>query len=651
MRRLATLATASALGAALLTFLPASATAAGDDPVIDQAGDTITYSDPALDGERTARVEGTLRIVSVDRIDGGEYLYAIEQANGESVAVELAEDLPLEAANGAIEAQVTDQASDSPQLATATVEAPQADPQAGLAPRSDADHRVYLVRVTGMGGTLPSTSQAVSRLQSSVLDEWVDESDGAIDSFTVDAADARDLTRSATGQSLALLCSMDGYEQLWTKAASLYPSSVVFDSSADPASSPNHLVVLISGCSTTTSPLGVGTVGGSISSGGAATLLWEDRYIDGTAVHELGHNFSLGHANLKPCATCAEKAYHDLFSVMGFGIANNQPQALDTLFRERLGLTVDGEVDRLALPQDRGEVTSVVTLAERGAASGMRAARLEDPSSGDVYWVEYRGGSGRDAGARYASGFTMSGSPSYDFDPGVTITQDSHNSQFAEAIELVPDGSAGSFATGRTFTSTSGRTTVEVLSAGSGVAQVAVTMRRDTPRILTSGLGARSAVERQAFTRLGTWPSGTQHSYEWTVDGVPVSTDPTYTPSAADLRKELGLEVVSRPSGGEPFIRASEPVTIERGLWSWTPAATISGTVARGRTVTANKQVWTPTPTYYVTTWYVGGKAFTSKEALKLSTAWKGRALTLKTVGRRDGFPTKIYWTRAGQIS
>ena len=79
-------------------------------------------------------------------------------------------------------------------------------------------------------------------------------------------------------------------------------------------------------------------------------------------VHELGHNFSLGHANALTCAnSCATNTYWGLYSIMGLAVTGGTwtPPALDTAYRLRLGLDTASSVPTVT-------ASTTMTLAGRG---------------------------------------------------------------------------------------------------------------------------------------------------------------------------------------------------------------------------------------------------------------------------------------------
>lgn len=653
LTRIAATGTALLMGVALLTAAPSTATAVAD-PVVEESGDTVTYTDPDLAREKTTTVEGTLRIAYVDRVDragrpSSELEYSVETEDGESVPVDLAEELPTSAANGAIEAEVVDAGSEDAQLSEATVETAPAT----AAPAVGSPHRAYVALVSKTGA-MPSEATIASRLEDTVLAEWVDESDGAIPAFTVEETATLPANAPAS-QNQATLCSMFLPYGLWDEGAAAFPG-VDFDTPG----TPNHLIMITSGsgCSSiSTTGLGIGTLGQGINDGGYSTVLWDERYLEATAVHELGHNFSLGHANAKPCSTCSVDPYYDIFSVMGFGTENNQPPALDSGYRDLLGITQPGEVDTVE-KDSSAQSTVAKTLQPRGATTGLRSLRVVDPVGGQEYWVENRAGgdADRDAGATYVNRVltvkksvngALVDTNAYRFRTGVTVTQMGEEN----ALELLPVESGftdeGAVQEGQTWISPSGGVQIVVDSAPAGApAEVTVTTRTEPPNILTSGYGHLAMVGRAAFNRPSGWPANTTFSHVWKANGQTVSRAATYTPHPSRRGHTLQLELTGTPPGGSPTTSTSLPTTINYGRFS-APRPRVSGTLKVGRTLKASRGTWKPSATKYYYRWYRSTKVISgaTKSSYKLTKADKGHRIRVRVVGRRDGYAQLITYS------
>jgi hypothetical protein len=378
----------------LALALPATAGAA--PPGSRSAGvDRVDAAAPALRAPGTAvRADGrTLRFVDrrvarATRRLTGELLrtserghpYLVQLASGRQVPVRFrGRDLP----DRVIGARVALRASVSGAVRAATI----TTPLRKAATATPTAHRAYvaLVRNKGSFGSSDATIQATI---DAALERWREESNGAITTFT----------RARTA-SLDTATDCQSGSAMWNEAA-----STLFPGVSTSSTSGNHVIVISpSGCAG-----GVGTVQAGIASGGRLNAGWNPRSTLHTLMHELGHNFSLSHANacyapLGP--DCVVQEYANTYAIMGFTLSNDPaytPAALDSFERTRLGITDPGEVAPVALATGQRTTTAVYDLRARGTASGLRGLRITDPTTGTVYSVDWRSGGGRDALSGYA---------------------------------------------------------------------------------------------------------------------------------------------------------------------------------------------------------------------------------------------------------
>lgn len=178
---------------------------------------------------------------------------------------------------------------------------------------------------------------------------------------------------------------------LWDQAMSV--------SGFDGSLARHHLVVVGPECSGET--LGVGTIGAGLSTGGLLAIYGPSSE---TLIHEMGHNFSLGHSNLAGEHSTSSGStrfpsyeYLGFYSPMAGGVGDvYATPALDTAYQHLLKVAPAGRLTTVP------SVGKTVTLTAVGSASGVQGATFVDPHSGYRAYVEYRSGLGVDRQAFYA---------------------------------------------------------------------------------------------------------------------------------------------------------------------------------------------------------------------------------------------------------
>lgn len=556
-----------------------------------QASDS---SDPT-----TLAVEGTVRAVVVDRFGdeaSSDHLFTVETDEGAEIPValpaktrsgvrfegELVVDGAVESAlrrRGLLPRTGSMIAKDTRAGRAAVAEASVADepltverstiaaaPAASVTP---AAHRAYVVRVVNRGTVEESPAQ-VATLVSGITSYWMAESGGAISSFDIQGG-VVDLTSSAAGTP-ALSCGMNTPDAVWNEAKTKFPG-VSFATS-----SRNHLIVAMADECGDAGTAGVAQVGVDLSSGGPMTFSMGS-IASQVGIHELGHTFGLGHANLDVCpdvTRCALGEYFDLFSPMALavsGAAFTAP-ALDSAFRSRLGVANSGELPTMT-------TSGTVTLRPRSDASGVRGVQVVDPLTSERYVVELRSGTGRDAGSFYASPSWLDVPVTYD--PGVTITTISSGGALSLITRKVSPPYQGSFAAGTTYSSLAGTTQIAVGPVSAAGTTVTVTLGGQAP------------------------------------PPPPPSASPT-SPS---------------PTAAPPVPPAPAPV-----LAAATPR--ISGTAKVGRTLKVAVGSWSPRPTFRYQ-WFANGRKISSrstKASFRLTSRQKGKRITVRVTGTRTGYAT-----------
>gem|GEM_PF-2160354 len=175
---------------------------------------------------------------------------------------------------------------------------------------------------------------------------------------------------------------------------------------------------------------GVGSVGEGIYDGGVVIVFTGADKVD-IVTHELGHNMSLQHASVLSCpgrspnervnqpipSHCQVHEYWDHLDVMGFAGVGG-PGWLSAPAAARLGFYRETAAVSPAS-------SSTHNLNAVGTNSGLRALRITDPASGEVYWIELRLPIGRDANLETRAQATGNHRASIDF--GVRVLKEISN--------------------------------------------------------------------------------------------------------------------------------------------------------------------------------------------------------------------------------
>ena len=131
--------------------------------------------------------------------------------------------------------------------------------------------------------------------------------------------------------------------------------------------------------------------------------------------HEFGHNLGFGHADVTMCtngfvdgaistftyasSVCPTEEYGDVLDIMGFTVDSSTPH-LSAIEKIQFGY-FEGSYLNVA-----GTVPSTTMVSSMSSATGVRALRIADPISGQIYVVEYRTADGLDANSPDFSGQT-----------------------------------------------------------------------------------------------------------------------------------------------------------------------------------------------------------------------------------------------------
>ncbi|GAB2471855.1 hypothetical protein [Jatrophihabitans fulvus] len=653
----------SAVSAAAQVPGPPAATDPGAPADGAPAADPIGYRDPTAAGRAAVDVTGTLIPIESDA-PGGGHQYLLDPGNGRVVPVslDLADDLDRPAdfvgrvALGATAARragldsgervaersaegrtALEAASGAP--APLAVQSATITPQATTAANAvtpDA-HHLYVALVANRG-TFDSTATVQGQVDA-IRAYWQRESDGAITTFDQPEPTVR--YASSVAGTLDQGCGMRTASALWDEAADHFPG-VRFGSDG------NHLMVLVSDDCSSHYGAGLGTIGSSIASGGRSIVMLGSGAVQ-IGVHELGHNFSLMHANAQICASsCSTSGYWGLYSIMGLAVTGGRwtPPALDTAYRLALGLDSPQSVPTLTS-------SSVVTLSGRGTGSGKRGAVVVDPDSGARYVIDYRSGTGRDATAFYAPGRDLG---EFAYGPGVVVERLENDGSTTLLSRAVDGRNVTSFGAGRSISAGSIAISVGSVST-SGGARVTVTLPGSTPpsdpgsepRALSAfsasapSIRGRAARVGEVLTvATGRWvPAPTRVAVQWLADGRPVA---GATSSRLRLTTALrGQRISVRVTGSRPGYTSATRTSgstsrVASGRFS-AHRPTVVGTAAVGRTLVVRTHGWNPSPRLWVR-WYVAGRpiAGATGRSLRVTPALRGKRVTVRVAATRPGY-------------
>lgn len=376
------------------------------------------------------------------------------------------------------------------------------------APQTQAPHEQAQATVGGPSSHTTDVAVIVPQGEAS----W-SFSDNAVDSLIAGMATYWNAQTNGAVASIRRNSSVQRYtsaypcgdpKNAWLEAAALFGHSLSYYL----ATTSHHLVVL---APSTCAAVGLGSLGTGFddavgtANGGIIWAALNGRNNLDIVTHEFGHNLGLQHSHSHYCPSdtttegvwdpisvtfsdgCVDKEYGDSYDVMGAAIsaysggaliANASPTSLNVTQKQRLVPLDPGEEQVI----DAVSTSTTASLASTGASAGLRDLKVTDPVSGEIYYVDYRGGGGADAGSLYESHLLKNGySDQSGADVGVrvlTVRKDGSSS-----VLLTPDpGSANNrkqyLAAGQSLTTRSGGVTVTVLGVSSGLATVSVSTRK-----------------------------------------------------------------------------------------------------------------------------------------------------------------------------
>ncbi|NQX12011.1 S-layer homology domain-containing protein [Microbacteriaceae bacterium VKM Ac-2855] len=407
------------------------------------------------------------------------------------------------------------------------------------------------VAVVAPNGSVPNfyTDAQVASLSSALGSYWVGQTYGEIASIPLQAT--RQYTSAFGG------CDTDA---LWNEALSSFGFEGDWQS-ADYNGA--HVVVLTpdSDCGF----IGVGSIG-TPGSGGVIQSVVNIGLDKTTVAHEFGHNLGLGHSNTTYCSdpafvdsdsSCYYEEYHDYYDVMAGGLCTgsrcwDELGALNVIGRARLGVS---QIDSLEIDPAEPSRSWTATIAAASASGGRQGLEVVDPITGGYYYVEYRSGTGIDAGGFYASG------ESDYFRPGVRVASyqerdsDGYFVDFSNQASIIQDDTDPSFRpyamrVTDTFSTQSAGLSIAVNSTSGTEATVTVTERRSAqlvPKARSAAITGATAIGSTLSIVNDNWnvPS-VNRSYEWLRNGSPIgATGAQYVTVAADEGTAITAQVTA----------------------------------------------------------------------------------------------------------
>ncbi len=451
-------------------------------------------------------------------------------------------------------------------VVSATLSPPEPAPQA----KAGVTHRWYAAAPNNFGAQGMTDTALLDQLDA-VAGYWTSQANGAIAGITTPTA----ITRyAASATTTGGGCGLTG-SSFWAvvqEAAAKFPTAN-FDGT-------DQLLVLMPTTCSTGGTTGRGTVGGlSFGNGGYSISVTNAQYFEPTVAHELGHNYGYGHARLGPCTPCASE-YGDYYSVMGAAIVGYlPPTALSTPYRVMQGVTDAGEIETLT----GSDVTTTLTrtLQPRSASSGLRGLAIPDAATGRTFYVDYRSGTGTDAGSYYAAN-----GPTGTYRRGVVVEEVDQ----ANGTALLPDAGRNALVAGDSRTLPGGHVALSVTAIGGGTATVEVTIdglpAYPTPGTVT--LSRTPVVGVPVSAVLAGWspaPAGVR--YTWYADGAAIAggASGTLTPWPGLVGRQLSVTAVASAPGYAPAPVSSASQVVAPGTLVVATNPEVTGSPVVGSTL------------------------------------------------------------------
>ena len=535
--------------------------------------------------------------------------------------------------------------------ASATLEAPLTVVEATITASADTVQTATAHKLDVAVVTLPTnpaasvmSNTAISTMTVTLSTYWASQSAGQVASISKPAAVQRFVSPNACDPNT-----------VWDEAAAKFGHSANWYWGVAAA---RHLVVIApESCGR---GIGLGSVG-SLAAGGLIWAGYLGIVATSTIAHEFGHNVGLNHSNVQPCSSpaltaastdpCADQEYEDAYDIMGASFtyrdlsgverSNRQLMALNVTQKSVLGALNASDLPTVGLPEGVSVSDSAFTLLPASAASGLRGIKATDPLTGDVYFVEYRSGTGMDAGSIYAS--TVA--PQYA--PGVRVLRLRANG--SSVVLTMPNAVIGTerplfLKAGQSFAAPD--RSVKITVTGVGTTAAVTIHLADTPLPLTTVKPTVTGTTKVGYTLTanpGTWgPATVTLAYKWYRSGTAITgaTAKKYKLAGADAGKTLTVKVTGSKIGYTSAAKVSvATAAIAKGTLS-AATPTITGTTKVGYTLTANPGTWGPATVTLKYQWYRSDVAITGATAktYKLVSVDRYNTVTVRVIGSKLGY-------------